>query len=568
MRTDIRRLDSIHRTIRRAALVLAVLATTSVTAAPQSGRISSDLLAGAPVASVDAIVQFRRAPLAADIADISAKGGRLKRSFRHVPAGLFTLPVQALKGIAAHPQVLYISPDRTVRGKLEFAVPAVGGDIAYNWGWTGAGIGIAILDSGIHAEHPDVKGRIIWSENFVPTDPTTDDLYGHGTHVAVAAAGNGTASTGNSFTVTFRGVAPRAQLVNLRVLDRNGQGTDSAVIAAIDRAIALKATYNIRVLNLSLGRGILEDHTLDPLCQAVERAWRAGIVVVAAAGNNGRDNSMGTSGYGTISSPANSPHIITVGAMKDMGTATRADDLMTSYSSKGPTLLDQVVKPDLVAPGNLVIAGVSADAAIRTTMPDNVVPVPYYKVNNTMNTSSVYFRLSGTSIAAPMVAGAAALLLQKAPDLTPDQVKARLMKTASKNFPTTSSSTDPVTGATYTVTYDLFTVGAGYLDIPAALSNVELATGPATSPRAVFDAADGSTSIVFDSESAWTNAVIWGSAVVWGSPVIVNGDAVVWGGAVIWGSQSSSGFAVIWGSETVFSRSDPFPLSISGSGEK
>jgi serine protease AprX len=320
-------------------------------------------------------------------------------------------------------------------------------------------------------------------------------------------------------------------------------------------------------MNLSLGRGILEQYSLDPLCQAVERAWRAGIVVVVAAGNNGRDNSMGTSGYGTISSPANSPYAITVGAMKHMGTATRADDLMASYSSKGPTLRDQVVKPDLVAPGNLVVAGVTLDAGIRSQMPDNVVPVTYYKASSTLNTSSVYFRLSGTSIAAPMVSGAAALLLQKTPTLTPDQVKAVLMKTATKSFPATSSSTDPVTGELHQVTYDLFTVGAGYLDIPAALNNTELPVGAATSPRAAYDPSDGSTTIMFAADSIWSDAVIWGSAVVWGSNVILNGDAAVWGNAVIWGSQTSSGFAVIWGSDTVFPNADPFPLSVSSMGE-
>jgi serine protease AprX len=142
------------------------------------------------------------------------------------------------------------------------------------------------------------------------------------------------------------------------VLDSNGQGTDSSVIAAIDRAVELKDIYNIRVLNLSLGRTIRETYALDPLCQAVERAWRAGIVVVVAAGNNGRDNSMGTSGYSTITSPGNHPYVITVGAMKDRSTVARGDDEIASYSSKGPTLLDQVVKPDLVAPGNGIISSI------------------------------------------------------------------------------------------------------------------------------------------------------------------------------------------------------------------
>src|ERR1035437_4160738 len=108
------------------------------------------------------------------------------------------------------------------------------------------------------------------------------------------------------------------RFVNLKVLDRYGAGTDSMVIAAIQRAIALKNTYHIKVINLSLGRPVMESYTLDPLCQAVEQAWKAGIVVVVAAGNQGRNNSAGTSGYGTISSPGNDPYVITVGAMKDI----------------------------------------------------------------------------------------------------------------------------------------------------------------------------------------------------------------------------------------------------------
>jgi serine protease AprX len=114
----------------------------------------------------------------------------------------------------------------------------------------------------------------------------------------------------------------------------------------------LQSTYNIRVINLSLGRAVVESYTLDPLCQAVERAWQAGIVVVAAAGNNGRYQA--SNGYATIGSPGIDPFVITVGAMKTMQTLGRGDDLIATYSSKGPTLVDHVVKPDLVAPGNKV----------------------------------------------------------------------------------------------------------------------------------------------------------------------------------------------------------------------
>src|SRR5207247_7852226 len=118
---------------------------------------------------------------------------------------------------------------------------------------------------------------------------------------------------------TFKGGEPNVNLVNLRVLDQNGAGQESDVISAIERAISLKSVYNIRVINLSLGRPVFESYTLDPLCQAVEAAWRAGIVVAVAAGNFGRDDSMHTHGYGTIASPGNDPYVITVGAMKANG---------------------------------------------------------------------------------------------------------------------------------------------------------------------------------------------------------------------------------------------------------
>ncbi len=191
-----------------------------------------------------------------------------------------------------------------------------------------------MIDSGV-SNNPDLKNggatRIVYNESFISGG--TDDYYGHGEHVAGIIAGNGSRSTGPQYAVTFRGVAPNAQVINLRVLDQNGNGTDSAVISAIGRAIQLKTKYNIRIINLSLGRPVYENYRLDPLCQAVEQAWRAGIVVVAAAGNEGRNNSAGTNGYGTIMAPGNDPYVITVGAMKTTGTASCDDDRIASYSS-------------------------------------------------------------------------------------------------------------------------------------------------------------------------------------------------------------------------------------------
>src|SRR5204862_5016643 len=143
------------------------------------------------------------------------------------------------------------------------------------------------------------------------------------------------------------GIAPNANIINLRVLDQNGVGSDSSVIAAIQTAISLKSTYNIRVINLSLGRQVYESYTVDTLCQAVEAAWNVGIVVLASAGNTGRNGSAGTAGYGTIVAPGNDPYVIPVGVMTQANTPTPIDDTIASYSSKGPTADDYVAKPHI-----------------------------------------------------------------------------------------------------------------------------------------------------------------------------------------------------------------------------
>src|SRR6202020_2602257 len=207
-------------------------------------------------------------------------------------------------------------------------------------------------------------------------------------------------------------------LVDLRVLDLNGSGSDSNVIADIEQAIALKNTYNIRVINLSLGRGIFVSYTQDPLCQAVESAWKAGIVVVVAAGNYGRVSVNGSNGFGTITAPGNDPYVLTVGAMKSNGSSTPASETKASYSSKGPTTYDHVVKPDIMAPGNGIVSLAAPGATLESQYPNEQL------TGNDGNND--YFTLSGTSMATPAVAGSVALLLQQNGALTPDQGHPRL----------------------------------------------------------------------------------------------------------------------------------------------
>jgi serine protease AprX len=418
---------------------------------------------------------------------------------------------------------------------------------------------VALIDSGVNS-HRDLLStgllsfsRVVYNQSFVPGSSSAADQYGHGTHIAGLIAGNGASSTGLMYSKTFKGIAPNAKIINLRVLDQNGTATDSTVISAIDKAISLKSTYNIRVINLSLGRGVFESYKLDPLCQAVEKAWKSGIVVVVAAGNNARYQP--TDGYATITSPGNDPYALTVGSMKPMDTATRTDDLIASYSSKGPTLIDHIVKPDIVAPGNLLISTETSNTTLYNAELSNLVPQSYYIYGGSSRPSTAYFTLSGTSMATGVVSGAVADLLQAHPGLTPDQVKARLMKSASKTFPQSSSVYDPSTGVTYMSHYDIFTVGAGYLDLAAALASTDTANGTAISPTAVYDPSTGDVFLSRDSSTVWDTSKTWSAPSVYGPSVFI-GSNVMWGATtssgtnVMWGASALSGTNVMWGADT------------------
>jgi serine protease AprX len=247
--------------------------------------------------------------------------------------------------------------------------------------------------------------------------------------------------------------------------------------------------------------------------------------------------------------------------MNTMGTPIRSDDVITSYSSKGPTLYDHVVKPDIVAPGNRIISLYTAGLNLNHEYPGNEIPNSLYQTNGNSTASDTYYRLSGTSMAAPMVSGTVALMLQQNLSLTPDQVKARLMKTAYKVFPTTSTATDPATGLTYTSQYDIFTVGAGYLDVQAALSSTDLATataGSALSPTVTRDNS-GNIVLVNGTSVVWGTSVLWGTSAVWGTSVLwgtdVSGQSVLWGSSVCWGTSTMQGYSVLWGTSVVWGTS-------------
>jgi serine protease AprX len=285
-------------------------------------------------------------------------------------------------------------------------------------GVNGQGIGVAVVDSGI-APHSALGQRVVASVSFVTGDPQVTDAFGHGTHVAGIIAGN--PAPANGVTPEYAGgIAPRATLVNVRVLGANGTGLTSDVIAGLDWVIANRLLYNIRVINLSLGHPETEGCSTDPLCEAVNQAVQAGIVVVVAAGNAGRTPD-GRAVLGGISSPGNSPYAITVGALNTWGTVDRSDDTVATYSSRGPSEYDLGVKPDVAAPGTKIVSLQAAGAFL---------PAMYPSIHVAGSGNNAYMYLSGTSMAAPMVSGGVALLLQGSPNLSPAQVKFALQNGA------------------------------------------------------------------------------------------------------------------------------------------
>jgi serine protease AprX len=354
-------------------------------------------------------------------------------------------------------------------------------DAPKDGGPAGAGVTVAILDSGIGVNTDLQESRIVGWVDLVKGKKHPYDDAGHGTFVAGLIAGDGTASLpladGGLATTQFRGVAPAADVVAVKVLDRFGQGRASTVIAGISWAIDHKDELNIRVLNISIGGNPTGPVAEDPLAKAVEAAWDAGIVVVCAAGNEGEF------GLGGVLSPGNDPAVITVGATDTKQTPGVGDDAVCVYSSMGPTLYDEIAKPDLVAPGNRLISLLEQSSYIDRTFPENVIPVADYAPGAPASVKSDYVKLSGTSTAAPVVAGAAVLLIEQDPSLTPDDVKLRLM-----------SSADPLAGATS------HQQGAGLLDVDGALDETIVATEPALSA----DLGDGTTILTDATYVEWT----------------------------------------------------------------
>ncbi len=434
--------------------------------------------------------------------------GVVTKDLNFINAFAAKIPAKAVLELAKMPGVRWVSPDgpmvRTAGGtqtidtsRLANAyIRAIGADRVWNEApyLQGQGITVAVVDSGI-ANHSDLKqtttggnSRVVATATM--SDESVPDKFGHGTHVAGIIGGNGSRSGGQ-----YIGVAPRVNLASVKVSNHDGEALASDVVEGLQWVFNNKDKYNIRVANLSLNSAIPESYHSSPLAVAVELLWFRGVVVVVSAGNNGRGNN------GVLFPPANDPFVITVGAVDDQGTPDVSDDTLTSYSAYGTTE-SGIPKPDLVAPGSLIVSLLaSTNSDIALEHPDLLGD------GRNSNSRSYYFRMSGTSMAAPMVAGAAALLIQSNPSLNPDQVKYRLKATARPFGP----------GA-----------GAGYLDVYAAVHGNSTETANTGLPVSRLLSSSNNSS---DWSSVNWGSVNWGS-VNWGS---VNWGSVNWG-SVNWGS--------------------------------
>jgi serine protease AprX len=475
-------------------------------------------------------------------ADVRKLGGRLGRKLGLINGQVVELPNAVIRKLAELSFVESIHYDRPTGGEMNRVAVLTGARAAQTaYGYNGAGVGIAVIDSGITNWHddlgqsPNTPGvrlkngqRVSAFVDFVNGQTSSYDDNGHGTHVAGIIAGNGADSSG-----ARAGIAPSAHLVGLKVLDDRGRGVISNVIAALDWTITNKSSYNLRVVNLSVGAAVTESYKTDPLALAAKRAVDAGIVVVTAAGNLGK-NADGQIQYGAITAPGNAPWVLTVGAYSHEGTVVRTDDVMAGYSSRGPTAIDFQAKPDLVAPGTGVVSLSSASSTLYYTKPE------YLLTGSIVGSYKPYLSLTGTSMAAPVVSGTIALMMQANPSLTPNLVKAILQYTA-EIYPS----------------YNALTQGAGFLNAQGA---VQLAR--------FFRMAQEGSRLTIPAE--WGRRVIWGShslsggmirpntnafqlGATWGSAVDRDGDNIVWGTLqhgdnLVWGTADSlNADNLVWG---------------------
>ncbi len=524
---------------------LVALTGALITTAPaHAGSLSPDLaslIRSRPTSGqmVPVIVRYKSVPR--DQRSLPKRfRGLWRGSLNIVGSAAISVPTSGLRGLAASPEVDHVSLDATVEAHAvptttrDVDVVSSGGDQAWSGGYTGRGVRIAFLDTGVNPGREFGLRRIAAWHDMVNRRALPYDDNGHGTHVAGIAVADGSNSSGD-----IVGMAPGAQIVCVKVLDATGNSSVSRVIAGIEWVVANRRLLNIRVLNLSLGRPPTESYVTDPLCRALRVAQAAGMVVVCSAGNYGK-NAAGVVKYGGIASPGHDPAVITVGALNTNGTPSRLDDQVASYSGRGPTIYDGVTKPDLIAPGNRILAPRSPGSYLDVTYPEN-----RYDWSPSTPWSVNYYRLSGTSMAAPQVAATVAILLQARPTLTPNAVKAVLMYTAERLL---ISGQD---GAPLAEGLSTLTQGAGSLNTIGALKlALQINTDAAIGTRWIDEALQP-TSTIAGQTVAWGGTILQGHQVLWGEPVI-GIHQVLWGTDVAWDTLTPSWTQqVLWGGDGV-----------------
>jgi serine protease AprX len=530
-----------HGAVWGLALALLLTSSTVTNAHGAGGNRSSRARAiahGKGSTKIDVLVRFRNAPGTVERNLVQQLGGQERRRLKASPSRRWLsvrLPAHRLAALADSTMVDYVGIDEPVMTEMDIARSAANEPVspAPESAFKGAGVTIAVVDSGV-ALHPDIATLtavvdVVGNSTPHAAPPEESiDPNGHGTHVAGIMVGTGSHSDGR-----MAGVAPEASLVSVRVLDEIGRGLTSDVLAGLQWILDHKEEHGIRVVNISLGHIVFEPAGDDPLVEAVDALWDAGVVVVCSAGNRGR------SGFVTITSPCNSRKVITVGASNDSDTATIFDDKVATYSSRGPTAFDLVAKPDILAPGNRIVSLRAAGSRADTLLPDRRVAAdPLYP--DVME----YYEMSGTSMASPIVAATAALMIQQDPSLNPGSVKARLMMTARK----------PRFG-------NPLISGAGSLNILAALQ-ASWTANATPSPGALVSVEAGqitfeNTSVLWGDE-AFSLRALWASSVAWADPNAYLDPFLMTNGAM-WPPGQSNGNGELWPESEVWPEGEMWP---------
>ncbi len=511
-----------RRTATVLAVTLAATATAALVAARPDTAAGPDTAArptpppGPAAAAAASRVIVRASSAAAAAAAVRSVGGDVIALLPIADAVAARVPVGAQARLRRTVGGGAVTPDGRLRvqaglpsgGTIPLPVSVYGAEVGAGRmkakGVTGAGVTVALLDTGVAAS-PDFSGRLVQvtdsqtgkvsnCENLSGQSTCTDQ-YGHGTFLAGLIAGNGASSGGR-----YVGVAPGAKILSIKVGGPDGSADVSNVLAGIQWAVTFRSQYKIKVLNLSLGTDSTSPWTTDPLNYAVERAWAAGITVVVSASNRGPT-------AGTISKPADDPYVITVGAVDDLATASRTDDMLPDFSGRGPTA-DGLAKPDVVAPGAHLVSLRAVGSTIDVLFPTYV--------------DTEYRQGSGTSMSAAVVSGVVALMLAAKPTMVPDRVKYALMNTA---HPVATSSPTNQVGRGLVDAY------AATYNAPAGTANAGLARSSGLGDPVSLDATRGGVVVRSKGPGALVvNAALTAQLLVWdpGGTTLGDWSAPTW----------------------------------------